>query len=132
MRKVLSVVALATLVVSGATAGASAEPVGRPTVLMISVQADTDAPWNKHTLRCRPTGGSHPHAAAACRRLNHLHGDPFQPVPLGSVCPMVYGGPQRAKVVGVVQGKPVAARFDRTDGCEMARWDALVPVLPAV
>lgn len=132
MRTAFTAVALAVVAASAATSWASADSGGRPTVLMIEVMGETDAQSSKHTLTCRPTGGSHPNAAAACRRLNHLPGDPFQPVPPGSVCTMIYGGPQRANVVGIVHGKPVAARFDRTNGCEIARWDALVPVLPEV
>lgn len=132
MRTALAAVALAVVAASGATTWASAESLGRPTVLMIEVRSEPGAQSSKHTLTCRPTGGNHPHAAAACRRLNHVQGDPFQPVPPGSVCTMVYGGPQRATVEGIVQGKPVAARFDRTNGCEIGRWDALVPVLPEI
>ena len=132
MRAAITAVALAVAATSGATTWAGAEGVGRPTVLMIEVRDEPGAQPSKHTLTCRPTGGDHPHAGAACRRLNHLPGDPFQPVPPGSVCTMIYGGPQRATVRGIVHGKPVAAWFDRTNGCEIARWDALVPVLPAV
>ncbi|MQA64173.1 MAG: hypothetical protein GEU86_22580 [Actinophytocola sp.] len=130
MRIALTAVALAAIVVSSATTWAAAETVGRPTVLKIEVLAEPGAKPSKHTLTCHPTGGNHPNADAACRRLNNLHGDPFQPVPPGSFCTMIYGGPQRATVKGIARGKPVAARFDRTNGCEIARWDALVPVLP--
>lgn len=130
MRTALTAVALAVAATSGAATWVSAESLGRPTVLRIEVLAEPGAQTSKHTLTCRPTGGSHPHAQAACRRLNNLSGDPFQPVPSGSVCTMIYGGPQRAIVQGIVHGKPVAAQFNRRNGCEMARWDALVPVLP--
>lgn len=130
MRTALTALALAAVATSSATTWAVAESEGHPTVLRIEVVAEPGAQPSKHTLTCRPNGGSHPHAAAACRRLNHLQGDPFQPVPPGSVCTMNYGGPQRATVEGIARGKPVAARFERTDGCEIARWDALVPVLP--
>lgn len=132
MRTAITAVALAVAAMSGATPWVSAESAGRPTVLMIEVRDEPGAQPSKHTLTCRPTGGNHPDADAACRRLNHLPGDPFQPVPPGSICTMIYGGPQRAIVRGIVRGKPVAARFDRTNGCEIGRWDALVPVLPEV
>lgn len=131
MRTVLTAVALAALAASSFTTWAVADTVGRPTVLTIEVRATEGAQPTKHTLTCRPNGGNHPQTTAACRRLNHMRGDPFQPVPPGSVCTMVYDGPQRAAVEGVVRGKPVAAQFERTNGCEIARWDALVPVLPA-
>jgi hypothetical protein len=42
----------------------------------------------------------------------------------------VYGGPATARVTGMWQGRGVDASFERTDGCEIARWNALVPALP--
>jgi hypothetical protein len=42
---------------------------------------------------------------------------------------MVYGGPQVAEVRGTWDGVDVDARFQRTDGCEIARWDRLAPLL---
>lgn len=132
MRTAVTALALAVAATSGIATWAGAESVRRPTVLMIEVLGEPDAEPSKHWLTCQPTGGSHPQAAAACRRLNHLTGDPFQPVPPGSMCTMMYGGPQRATVEGIARGKPVAAEFNRTNGCEIARWDALVPVLPEI
>lgn len=43
---------------------------------------------------------------------------------------MIYGGPATAHVTGTWAGRPVDSRFDRADGCQIARWDALVPLLP--
>lgn len=138
MRTALTIAALAALVVSGTTwAGADtpvepAEPIGRPSVLTIVVQGETDAQSSKHTLMCRPNGGSHPTPAAACQRLRRVPGWVWQPVPPGTMCTMIYGGPEQAVITGTVHGRPVAAEFNRTNGCELARWDALVPVLPDV
>ncbi|MFD3512006.1 SSI family serine proteinase inhibitor [Streptomyces sp. NPDC058657] len=87
-----------------------------------------------YELRCHPSGGSHREPGRACA---HLDGatvwgrGPFAPVPPDSVCTGQYGGPATAHVTGTWAGRPVDARFSRTDGCEMARWDALVPFLPA-
>ncbi|WP_326581027.1 subtilase-type protease inhibitor [Streptomyces sp. NBC_00481] len=84
-------------------------------------------------LRCHPQGGSHPDAREACGRLDRrtVWGkDPFAPVRPDTVCTMQYGGPATAYVTGTWAGRRVDARFDRGNGCEIARWDALVPVLP--
>lgn len=54
----------------------------------------------------------------------------FRPVPPDSVCTMMYGGPATAHVTGTWAGRPVDATFDRSNGCQMARWDRLVPLLP--
>ncbi|MFF9898580.1 SSI family serine proteinase inhibitor [Streptomyces longispororuber] len=87
-----------------------------------------------YKLECRPAGGSHPSARAACERLEQLASegiDPFKPVPRGAMCTQVYGGPQTARVTGTWKGRPVDASFRRTDGCEVGRWNTLVPVLPS-
>jgi len=80
------------------------------------------------TLRCDPVGGTHPNRSRACALLNGLTA-PFSAAPTGMACSMIYSGPERARVVGQWQGKPVDARFTRTDGCATARWrtyDALL------
>ena len=45
------------------------------------------------------------------------------------VCTQQYGGPQVALVTGVLHGRPVHSRFSLTDGCEIARWRAMEPLL---
>jgi hypothetical protein len=73
------------------------------------------------TLRCGPVGGTLLQAAQACRRLAGLEA-PFAPVPKGSACTQVYGGPQTAIVTGRFRGRAIRATFGRGDGCEIARW----------
>jgi hypothetical protein len=58
--------------------------------------------------------------------------DPFAPVPPDSTCTMVYGGPATAHVTGTWAGRPVDATYDRGNGCEIGRWDRMVPLLPKV
>jgi hypothetical protein len=86
-----------------------------------------------YEVRCHPGGGSHPDADKACATLDRRTTwgkDPFAPVAPGTMCTMMYGGPATAHVTGIWAGRPVDARFDRADGCQIARWDALVPLLP--
>ncbi|PJE96487.1 hypothetical protein CUT44_18515 [Streptomyces carminius] len=87
----------------------------------------------RYTLHCHPAGGSHPDPLAACEALDRADngpGNPWEPVPPGTPCAQIYGGPATAQVTGTWRGRPVNAAFDRTDGCEIARWEALVPALP--
>jgi Subtilisin inhibitor-like len=91
------------------------------TSLEISVTPGTEAPTQIWTLRC-PDGGTLPGAAEACDQLERVD-DPFAPVPENVACTEIYGGPQTADVRGTYQGRPVEARFNRTNGCEIARWD---------
>jgi hypothetical protein len=83
-------------------------------------------------LACNPLDGSLPHGDRACYRLATMR-RPFAPVPPGTACSQIYGGPQEARVVGTVRGRAVDAAFRRTDGCEIARWnrfDFLFPPRP--
>jgi Subtilisin inhibitor-like len=89
-----------------------------------------DGPSKRWTLRCDPLGGTHPARAAACRRLDAL-ASPFEPIPKDAVCTQIYGGPAVAVVTGEYRGKRIWARFRRRDGCEIARWKRLRPLLPA-
>lgn len=81
------------------------------------------------TLTCDPTGGDHPDADAACAALAAAGPPAFDAPPRDEMCTQQYGGPQVATVEGTVAGAPVSARFSRTDGCEISRWDALAPLL---
>jgi hypothetical protein len=56
------------------------------------------------------------------------------PVPPSTPCTMIYGGPQKATITGTIDGQSVSAAFNRTNGCEIARWDKLATqgVLPKV
>ncbi|MET8679057.1 SSI family serine proteinase inhibitor [Streptomyces sp. NPDC004647] len=86
-----------------------------------------------YRLDCHPAGGTHAHARSACDRLDELTRwgeDPFAPVAPRSNCTMIHGGPATAHVTGSWAGRPVDARFDRKNGCEINRWNNLRPVLP--
>ena len=80
------------------------------------------------TLTCEPTTGTHPNPEAACQALL---ADPaaLEPVPPDSACTMIFGGPEQATVVGVVNGEQVDAEFSRSNGCELDRWDRMATVL---
>ncbi|KUL41193.1 SSI family serine proteinase inhibitor [Streptomyces regalis] len=86
-----------------------------------------------YELSCHPAGGDHPDADGACAALERgtrWGRDVFAPAPQGGLCTMQYGGPATAHVTGTWAGRPVDARYDRSDGCRIARWDRLVPLLP--
>ena len=74
--------------------------------------------------------GSHPQAQAACDHLAGLE-RPFAPLPADVVCSQQYGGPETARVIGRWGGEPVELDLSRVDGCRIAQWDSLVPVVPA-
>lgn len=103
-------------------------PGGPPDVLRVVVD-DGAGHVSEYDLRCAPVGGTHPDASEACAHLERL-GGPVGPSPEGTMCTMIYSGPQRATVHGNWRGRPVDARYDRSNGCETARWRRMAPVLP--
>ncbi|MGO4804316.1 serine protease inhibitor [Arthrobacter sp. 2MCAF15] len=88
---------------------------------MFRLEADDGGPSAASTL---------PDPAAALDAVRR-HGEAIffpQPGP-PRLCTQQYGGPQTAVVTGWYLGRQVNSRFSRTDGCEIARWRALAPLL---
>jgi hypothetical protein len=125
----IAALALAALVATGCMSrSASGDGEAGRTELEISVTPGGEAPTKVWTLRC-PSGGTLPNPDDACRRLLRLR-NPFAPVPKGVSCTAIYGGPQEAEVRGVFRGRRVNARFNRGDGCQIARWDKVRFLFP--
>ncbi|WP_225993642.1 SSI family serine proteinase inhibitor [Actinomadura rudentiformis] len=99
--------------------------------LTVQVKAAAKAAAKTWTLSCDPAGGDHPKAGEACAAVAKAK-DPFQPPPSGQMCTKIFGGPEIATVKGTWQGKPVNAKFSRTDGCELSRWEKLAPLFGGV
>jgi hypothetical protein len=114
----------------GQTAGPAPDATtSAATELQIAVTDGKDATttWQ---LTCDPPGGTHPDPATACAALAE-HPDALKPVARDATCTMQYGGDDTATVHGTYQGKAVSARFSLSNGCQISRWTALVPLLPA-
>jgi len=88
-----------------------------------------DGASRQWTLRCNPVAGTLPHRAAACTKLGRV-AHPFAPVPPGTACTEIYGGPQEALVTGTFRGVRIRARFNRRDGCEIDRWNRVRFLFP--
>ncbi len=67
--------------------------------------------------------------AEACRVLLSLPAAAFEPVSRDVACTELFGGPETGRIVGTVRGRPVDARFARHNGCEIARFDRVQPIL---
>ena len=94
---------------------------------MITVWPQGRGQARQWTLRCDPVGGSLPNAATACAQLT---AEALRPLPRDTICTQIYGGPQRARVKGTVDGSPVASGFSRSNGCEIHRWDSVRFLFP--
>lgn len=66
---------------------------------------------------------------ADCAALLAVAADVWAPVPADAPCTKIYGGPGVMRVSGTVGGRPVDSTFTRSGGCEIRRWDAVVPLL---
>ncbi|WP_240675195.1 SSI family serine proteinase inhibitor [Cellulomonas endophytica] len=110
---------------------APTSPPGAAGTLLVVALDETGAGTAPRTwtLTCDPAGGDHPDPAGACAALAAAGAGALEPPPRGAVCTQQYDGPQRATVTGTVGGRAVDVTFARTDGCEIARWDALAPLL---
>ncbi|WP_369216989.1 SSI family serine proteinase inhibitor [Streptomyces flavofungini] len=134
LRRLLFSAAASAAALSAVPSAAQAvsHPVA-PTDRLVITVADSGGADGRYVLDCHPTGGTHPDAAKACARLDEVtvYGkDPFAKTPPGTMCTMQYGGPATAHVTGTWAGRPVDATYDRSNGCEISRWDRLTPVLP--
>ena len=86
--------------------------------LHITVWPDgTNGPHHAWTLHC-------PQRTVLCGKLARVP-RPFAPVPANVACSQIYSGPQIALVTGTYRGRRVHARFNRRNGCETARWNAV-------
>ncbi len=80
MRRFLATVVtsgLASLAVLGMSlTPAHAETSSRPTLILTIADGESPQPWDRAaSLFCRPPGGTHPEAAAACSQLDRVGGD---------------------------------------------------------
>ncbi len=70
-----------------------------------------------------------PGDAPACDAVAALPADPAAPVPPGTACTEIYGGPDTLSIRGTIDGEPVDATFTRANGCEIERFDRFAELL---
>jgi hypothetical protein len=94
-----------------------------------------DGKTDTWTLSCDAAGktitGTHPDAAKACAALTAKGEQALPAVKPDMMCTQIYGGDQTATIKGTWNGKAVDASFNRKNGCEISRWNALEGLLPA-
>jgi len=120
--KLVVTAAACALVALAASCGGSdddtedAAPAGVDLTVVVHPRGP-DGPVRKRHIRCDRPGTN------GCRNLAGLTAQQLEPVPAGTACTQIYGGPATARVRGRLSGGAVDARFDRHDGCEIERWD---------
>ena len=122
---------LAALVLTGCGSGdkRDAEPDPGPgqTKLSIAYRATPNADPVIERIDC-----ARDRVGRACRAAGAVPAPAWQPVPAGTACTEIYGGPQTARVYGTIDGRGIDADFSRVNGCAIERWDSVSPLLEAV
>jgi hypothetical protein len=125
------------LAACGSDGGAAQAPSSAPSStgpatgeLVVVLDRGEGGQPERWTLSCvGPPTGDLPDPAAACAHLQGLP-NPFAALPGDQVCSQQYGGPQTAHVTGRWAGNDVDLALARTNGCQIAQWDSLGPLLP--
>jgi hypothetical protein len=126
----LAVALVGVLATTLAGCGADA-PTGDELVskLEMSVQADEKSTPRTASLTCP---GEKAKDRDICAALDVVAPKVFEPVPVDQACTAIYGGPRKATITGTYQDEPVSAVFTQENGCEIARWNQIRPVLEAL
>jgi len=99
-------------------------PVVSETATEIHLALDPDGPGGAEPqpaiIRCEEADGS------VCGRL---HATDVAPIDPEQPCTEIYGGPDQVEMSGAIAGETVDVTLTRANGCEIERFDRLVPVL---
>jgi hypothetical protein len=108
----------------------------RPAEIDLTIRLTETPDAAEHVFRLAAAGGrpsaasTLPDPEAGLEAVERFGEDIFFPKPgPPRLCTQQYGGPQVAVVTGSFHGRTVNARFQRTDGCEIARWKAMAALL---
>lgn len=107
-------VALAILAIGGCGSGANAS------VTKVDLTYVAGGVTKAASLNCPADSEA---ANGNCDAIEKLPASAFKPVPKGAVCTMIFGGPETATIKGTVNGTKVDAKYSRSNGCEIARWN---------
>jgi hypothetical protein len=131
VRYLIAVAGAAAVAACGSVAapgsGGGSAPAPPKVSLHITVQNGPGTTPKHWTLRCDPTGGSHPHAAAACSALMAIKA-PFALPSKHRMCPMIMASAKRVTFTGTWFGTKVN-RTIVDGGCDLAKWTKLHQVM---
>jgi hypothetical protein len=127
--RLVAALVLGVLATTLTACGGGAPTDELPSRLELSVQADEKATPRNGSLTCP---GTKEKDRDICAALDVVAPKVFEPVPVDQACTAIYGGPRKATITGTYQDEPVSAVFTQENGCEIARWNQIKPVLKAL
>ncbi len=68
----------------------------------------------------------------ACLAVADIEASDFDPPSVDQACTELFGGPDIATLQGEINGEEVDVELNRSNGCEIERFDAAVPLLQAL
>lgn len=108
------------------------DPATAPPLARLVVRVDDDGPRGATPARELRLTCRAPTDSEACGAAAGVSPADLAPVPADRACAERFGGPQTASIRGQLRGSDVAARFTRTDACEVARWNQVRDLLDEV
>ena len=122
----------AALALAGAGCGDEDDEDGggavAPSQTQLAVTLDPDGPRGERpvseSLSCEGATDD-----SVCAGLDASDLDPVAP---GVACTEIYGGPDEVRLEGTLDGVPVDATFTRANGCEIDRFERILPLLRAM
>jgi hypothetical protein len=130
-RLALALLATAALAACGSDEGT---PAGGSTgeLASLTVTVDDDGAKGSEQPRELELDCEKPTDSLACGAAAGVSAADLKPTGGDVACTQIYGGPEEATIKGTIRGDTVDARFTRTDGCEISRWDRVKPLLAEV
>lgn len=128
-KRLILAAVLALLAIGVAGCGGEDEPEELTAHLTINVYKDAKAKEQQAILICP---GRTSRERDVCAALDVVAPRVFNPIPEDRVCTMIYGGPATATIRGTYEDDLANASFNQSNGCEIGRWNQIMPVLKAL
>jgi hypothetical protein len=129
MTRAAALLVLAALL---AACGGADKPSGPAGIADVVVRVDPDGARGPKLAQRLHLVCTKPQQSQACGAAAGISAADLRPTPHGIACTDIFGGPQTATIVGVIRGQRVNARFSRTNGCEIKRWNGVADLLDQV
>ena len=98
----------------------------------ITVTLDPDGPTGQQAEMTEEVNCEEATKDAACLAVANLEASDFDLPSVEQGCTELFGGPDIALIQGEINGEEVDAELNRSNGCEIERYEAAVPLLQAL